>query len=92
MKQFASQGQKKSGLLALKLAQYHYLTQNLKYKPILLLDDIFEKLDQFRLSALMQLIDNHSIGQVIITDTHEDRVKATFGAQKEIGLIHLPLS
>lgn len=92
MKQFASQGQKKSGLLVLKLAQYHYLTQNLKYKPILLLDDIFEKLDQFRLSALMQLIDNHSIGQVIITDTHEDRVKATFGAQKEIGLIHLPLS
>lgn len=92
MKQFASQGQKKSGLLALKLAQYHYLTKILQYKPILLLDDIFEKLDQHRLAALMQLIDNNSIGQVIITDTHEDRVRATFGAHKEIGLIHLPLT
>lgn len=88
-KQYASQGQKKSLLFALKLAQYFYISEHTKDLPILLLDDVFEKLDQQRVSALMNIIESEHIGQVIITDTDEMRVKNSFTNQENIHLIRL---
>jgi DNA replication and repair protein RecF len=78
MKKFGSQGQQKSFLIALKLAQYSFLYQQNGFKPILLLDDIFDKLDDLRVTKLMQMISNHDFGQVFITDTNVNRVKNIF--------------
>lgn len=73
IRQFGSQGQKKSYLLALKLAQWCYLQTVLGKAPILLLDDIFEKLDHQRLEALWHIIKEENFEQVIFTDTELDR-------------------
>lgn len=89
LKQFGSQGQKKSFLFALKLGQYAYLSKALGHLPILLLDDIFEKLDQNRMEALLSIIRGDAFGQVILTDTHPDRIRQAFGTEAEIGFIHL---
>jgi len=83
MKKFGSQGQQKSFLIALKLAQYTFLDQQNGFKPILLLDDIFDKLDDQRVTKLMKMISNHDFGQVFITDTNVNRVKNVFN---EIGV------
>ncbi len=83
MKKFGSQGQQKSFLIALKLAQYSFLDQQNKFKPILLIDDIFDKLDDQRVTKLMQMISNHDFGQVFITDTNISRVRGIFS---EIGV------
>lgn len=89
LKQFGSQGQKKSFLFALKLAQYAYLSKTLGHLPILLLDDIFEKLDQNRMEALLRIIRGADFGQVILTDTHARRIKQAFGPEAEPGFIYL---
>ncbi len=89
LKQFGSQGQKKSFLFALKLAQYAYLSAEQGHLPILLLDDIFEKLDQNRMEALLAIIKGPEFGQVILTDTHPERIRQAFGADAEIEFIHL---
>jgi len=78
MKKFGSQGQQKSFLIALKLAQYSFLYQQKGFKPILLLDDIFDKLDDLRVTKLMQMVSNHDFGQVFITDTNLPRVENIF--------------
>ena len=78
MKKFGSQGQQKSFLIALKLAQYSFLTQQNGFKPILLLDDIFDKLDDQRVTKLMQMISNQDFGQVFITDTNVSRINDIF--------------
>ncbi|MDF2433320.1 MAG: replication and repair protein RecF [Mucilaginibacter sp.] len=83
MKKFGSQGQQKSFLIALKLAQYSFLNLQKGFKPLLLLDDIFDKLDDQRVTKLMQMISNHDFGQVFITDTNVNRVKNIFN---EIGV------
>lgn len=89
LKQFGSQGQKKSYLFALKLAQYAWLAEITAHKPILLLDDIFEKLDQSRMEALLRIICSTEIGQVVLTDTHSDRIKQAFGDGSEVNFIAL---
>ncbi len=89
LKQFGSQGQKKSFLFALKLAQYAYLSKALGHLPVLLLDDIFEKLDQNRMEALLRIIRHTDFGQVILTDTHAERIKEAFGAEAAPGFIYL---
>lgn len=89
LKQFGSQGQKKSFLFALKLAQYAWLTKVQGHTPILLLDDIFEKLDQNRMEALLTIIRGEGFGQVILTDTHATRIKEAFGGGEEVGFIYL---
>lgn len=76
LKKYGSQGQIKSFVIALKLAQYRYFMECTKHKPILLLDDIFEKIDAGRAGKLMELVARDFFGQIIITDTHEQRVKA----------------
>jgi DNA replication and repair protein RecF len=82
-KQTASQGQRKSLLFALKLAEYEMLKKNKGFAPLLLLDDVFEKLDFSRMNNLLQIVGKENDGQVIITDTHKDRLIQTFN---EIGL------
>jgi len=74
LKRFASQGQLKSYILALKLAQFEFLRRQKQLKPILLLDDIFDKLDKERVQQLLGLLLQEEFGQIFITDTHEDRV------------------
>jgi DNA replication and repair protein RecF len=78
MKKFGSQGQQKSFLIALKLAQYSFLDQQKGFKPLLLLDDVFDKLDDKRVTKLMQMVSNNDFGQVFITDTSDARVRNIF--------------
>ena len=74
IKNFGSQGQQKSLLISLKLAQYEFLKKKLDVKPIVLMDDIFDKLDQKRVELIMQLIEDNYFGQIFITDTDKNRV------------------
>ena len=76
LKRFGSQGQQKSFSLALKLAQYDYIATRKKIKPILLLDDIFDKLDNLRIAQLLNMVGQHHFGQVFITDTDKERLRA----------------
>lgn len=80
LKKFGSQGQQKSFLIALKLAQYSYLQKSKGFKPLLLLDDIFDKLDDLRVHKLMEMVSHHDFGQIFITDTSKERVNSIFNA------------
>lgn len=71
----ASQGQRKSLLFAIKLAEWEYLKMSIGIPPILLLDDVFEKLDENRMAHLLDKVCSNEFGQVFITDTHADRIK-----------------
>jgi DNA replication and repair protein RecF len=84
-KRFASQGQQKSFLIAVKLAQFDFIREIKKLKPLLLLDDIFDKLDESRMRSLLQMISHHDFGQIFLTDTHPDRAKKIFDS------IHVPV-
>ena len=75
VKQFSSQGQRKSFVLALKLSQYEQLKVSRSIKPLLLLDDIFDKLDRKRVQNLMELLGRQDFGQIFITDTDAERMK-----------------
>lgn len=90
MKTSASQGQRKSFLFALKLAQYDVIRQHKKFPPLLLLDDVFEKLDQERVTRLIALVASDNYGQVFITDTHADRLRQAFaGIDQALQLIEV---
>lgn len=73
LKKFGSQGQQKSFLIGLKLAEFQVLEQATKKKPLLLLDDIFDKLDDHRIRKLMALIAEGNFGQIFITDARSGR-------------------
>jgi len=75
----ASQGQRKSLLFALKLAEWQVLKDKKGFTPILLLDDVFEKLDEQRMFQLLNWVCTESDGQVFITDTHADRLRLQLG-------------
>ncbi|GIZ15010.1 DNA replication/repair protein RecF [Capnocytophaga catalasegens] len=75
VKKFASQGQQKSFLIALKLAQFHIIRKKTEVTPILLLDDIFDKLDTLRVEQLIKLVSEENFGQIFLTDTHLERTK-----------------
>lgn len=81
-KQSASQGQRKSLLFALKLTEFEMLQQHKGFAPILLLDDVFEKLDNERMTNLLQEVCLEKKGQVFITDTHRQRLEDQLGAIK----------
>lgn len=85
VKHFGSQGQQKSFSLALRLSQFDYAFAYNKRKPILLLDDIFDKLDRTRISALLNMVGQEHFGQVFISDTDETRVRAILS---EHGIAH----
>jgi DNA replication and repair protein RecF len=74
-KAIASQGQRKSLLFALKLAEYETLKQDKGFPPLLLLDDVFEKLDEHRMHNLLDKVCLRDKGQIFITDTHSGRIR-----------------
>ena len=78
VKKFGSQGQQKSYIIAIKLAQFEYTRKMKGFKPILLLDDVFDKLDDERVKQLIKLVNENSFGQVFITDTNQQRVERIF--------------
>jgi DNA replication and repair protein RecF len=78
-KSIASQGQRKSLLFALKLAEFEALKTAKGFAPLLLLDDVFEKLDEQRMHNLLREVCVENAGQLFITDTHEDRIRKHFG-------------
>lgn len=75
LKKFGSQGQQKSFLISLKLAQIKRIKELTGKNPILLLDDIFDKLDDNRVSQLIELVNREKFGQMFITDTHRQRTE-----------------
>jgi len=81
LKKFASQGQQKSYLLALKLAQFEFIKTQKKTKPLLLLDDIYDKLDEQRFTKLLDLVSSDDFGQVFITDTHPERIQVLLNSK-----------
>lgn len=75
IKKFGSQGQQKSFLIALKLAQFDFIKARSGVNPILLLDDIFDKLDENRVAQIIKLVDDENFGQLFISDTHAERTE-----------------
>lgn len=75
IKKFGSQGQQKSFLVALKLAQFDFIKKQSGVNPILLLDDIFDKLDENRVTQIIKLVDKENFGQLFISDTHAERTE-----------------
>lgn len=76
IKKFGSQGQQKSFLIALKLAQFEFVKKQSGEKPILLFDDIFDKLDETRVSQIVAMVNAEEFGQLFISDTHPERTEA----------------
>jgi DNA replication and repair protein RecF len=74
LKKYASQGQQKSYLLALKLAQFEFIKEQKQTTPLLLLDDVYDKLDESRFTKLLEMVSSERFGQVFITDTHAGRM------------------
>ena len=75
IKKFGSQGQQKSYLIALKFAQYDYMKAQKGTKPLLLLDDIFDKLDEERVQKIIEMVMKDDLGQLFISDTHAQRTE-----------------
>ncbi|MBR0333003.1 MAG: DNA replication and repair protein RecF [Alistipes sp.] len=87
LRKYGSQGQQKSFLIALKLAQYRLLAEATGEKPILLLDDLFDKLDMGRVEKLLALVGGDDFGQILITDCNKVRLETTLErAGKEYAL------
>jgi len=78
VKRYGSQGQQKSFVVAIRLAQFDHVHKMLNTKPIMLFDDIFDKLDDERVKKLVGLVGNDSFGQVFITDTSQSRINNLF--------------
>lgn len=74
VKKIGSQGQKKSFLIAMKFAQFIYFTERREGKPLLLLDDIFDKLDSERVAHIIRIVSGSSFGQIFITDTNRENI------------------
>ena len=89
-KSIASQGQRKSLLFACKLAEFEILCAAKGSPPLLLLDDVFEKLDELRMKNLLRYVCKKNTGQVFITDTHKERLEnALSGFGDEVQIIEL---
>ena len=74
LKKFGSQGQQKTYLIALKLAKFEYIKLKKNVNPVLLLDDIFDKLDDHRVGYILNLIEKNNLGQTFITDTSNEKI------------------
>ena len=75
IKKFGSQGQQKSFLIALKLAQFEFMKKQSGELPILLFDDIFDKLDETRVQKIVTMVNDSVFGQIFISDTHAERTE-----------------
>ena len=76
IRRYGSQGQQKSFLVSLKFAQYEIMKNNYGFAPVLLLDDVFDKLDMGRISNLLQMVASKDFGQIFITDSNKVRMAA----------------
>ena len=85
VKKYGSQGQQKSFVIAIKLAQFEYTRRIKNFKPILLFDDIFDKLDDARVQSIISLVSENNFGQIFITDTQKQRIEKIF---KEVETDH----
>lgn len=74
LKKVGSQGQQKTYLVALKLAEFDFMQEVMELPPILLLDDVFDKFDAFRVRQIIKLVAENAFGQIFITDTNEQRL------------------
>ena len=79
IRRYGSQGQQKSFLIALKLAEYTILSRHAAERPILLLDDLFDKLDMGRVAQLLRVVSGEDFGQIFITDCNKHRLERTLG-------------
>ncbi len=90
IKKFGSQGQQKTFLIALKLAQFDYLKAKTGQSPFILFDDAFDKLDESRVTKIIELTNTEEFGQIFISDTHEERtVSALEKAQANFEIFKL---
>lgn len=85
MKRAGSQGQQKTYLVSLKLAQFDFMKKINGFNPILLLDDVFDKFDTQRVRKMIELVAEHHFGQIFITDTNQDRLEPIL---REIDIPH----
>lgn len=74
LKKIGSQGQQKTYLVALKLAEFEFMKETMDNTPVLLLDDVFDKFDAYRVRQIIQLVADNHFGQIFITDTNETRM------------------
>ena len=81
LRKYGSQGQQKSFLVALKLAQYRIVDEEKGEKPLLLLDDLFDKLDTGRVERLLRLVSDDAFGQIVVTDCNRARLETILGRQ-----------
>jgi len=79
IKKIGSQGQQKTFLVALKLAKFEFIAGIKNLKPVLLLDDIFDKFDNDRVKQIIELVGDENFGQIFITDTKEERLNTILG-------------
>ena len=84
IKRFGSQGQQKSFIISIKFAQYDFIRRNKEFKPFLLIDDIFDKLDNDRSQKLVELIAGDDFGQVFLTDTDDAHIREVLKGNEEI--------
>lgn len=84
LKRFGSQGQQKSMLVALRLAQYAVMRERSGLRPMLLLDDIFDKLDDSRVAQLLDIVSAPDFGQIFITDTHPKRTADLLKGENDV--------
>ncbi|MBC6425204.1 MAG: DNA replication and repair protein RecF [Ekhidna sp.] len=90
IKRFGSQGQQKTFIVALKLALYDFLREQTQKKPLLLLDDIFDKLDNSRIQLLAALLtDRKRFGQIFVTDARQDRCKKLLEDEEDVKFIDI---
>lgn len=90
IKKFGSQGQQKSFLIALKLAQFEFIKKQSGLKPILLFDDVFDKLDEFRVGKIIDMVNQATFGQLFISDTHAERTEEVVKrTQQSYKIVHL---
>ena len=80
IRRHGSQGQQKSFLVSLKFAQYEIMKRNYGFAPLLLLDDVFDKLDMGRISNLLQMVSGKDFGQIFITDSNKVRMSGIVDA------------
>ncbi len=85
VKKYGSQGQQKTFVIAIKLAQFEFTRRKKSFKPILLFDDIFDKLDDNRVEQIIKLVSEDNFGQVFITDTQRQRIERIF---KDVDIDH----
>jgi DNA replication and repair protein RecF len=78
LRKFGSQGQQKTFVTALKMTQFNFMKEKKGLKPLLLLDDIFDKLDDQRVKSIMQMVSSEEFGQIFVTDTSRNRLEGLF--------------